>query len=133
MTGRRVASGGDRRSVGTVWNWDLGANYASGSLRLLLASEEALEDRLGDSLAVDRVRPALDALSQLLHFVHRTVLGRERCGRALEASSTVASRTRHPSSRHVSGIQHRHVSPIVLARTMVHGVGAPRHAAAPRG
>ena len=47
--------------------------------------------------------------------------------------SSVASRTRHPDSRLVSGIQHRHVSGIVVRRTTVHGVIAPPHAAAPRG
>ena len=38
-------------------------SYASAPLRLPLVTEEALEDRRGDSFAVDRVRPALDALS----------------------------------------------------------------------
>src|SRR3954454_17707871 len=102
-------------------------------MRLLLVTEEALEDRLGDSSAVHRVRSALDALSQLLHCVHRTILGRERWGRTGEPFTSVASRTRHPDSRHVSGIQHRHVSGIVVRRTTVHGVIAPPHAAAPRG
>src|SRR3954453_15739714 len=102
-------------------------------MRLLLVTEEALEDRLGDSFAVHRVRPALDALSQLLHFVHRTILGRERWRRTAEPFIPVASRTRHPDSRLISGFQHRHVSGIVVRRTTVHGALAPPHAAAPCG
>jgi hypothetical protein len=96
-------------------------SFASGSYRLIL-EKEPLEDRRGDSLAVDLVRPAFDALSNYLHFGHRTILERERWGRTREAPSTVASRTRHPDSRYVSDFLHRHMSLIVPRRTMVDGV-----------
>jgi hypothetical protein len=99
----------------------------------LVFEKKPLEDRRRDSLTVHFVRPALDAHSELLHFGHRTILGRERWGRALEAPPTVASRTRHPNSLCVSGFLDRHMSLIVLGRTKVDGVVAGSHAAEARG
>src|SRR5690349_8125878 len=106
---------------------------ASPSLVAFRGQQQALEDRLGNGRGVHLVRPALNARLELLHFGHRTVLGRERWGAAREAPSTVASRARHPGSRYISDVQHRHMSLIVLRRTTVDGVVARCHAAAPRG
>ena len=57
--------------------------------------EQAREDRRGDSVAVDLVRPAHDALSQLFHFGQPTIRRRERL---IGARSAVHRREPDPSS-----------------------------------